>query len=118
MVETVSIFLTTIINKSLLILFIFSGPEDFAVKVENYRLDYLQDDWGNEDPTSINQALPRPNDLAQSVDNFVLSNEERNLVDRFERDSVYKFNLSSREPSPRRSLLSLCHNTQANAVSK
>ncbi len=95
MVKTVSIFLTTIINESLLILFIFNGPEDFTVEVKNYRLDYLQDDWGNEDPTSINQALPRPNDLAQLADNFVLSNEERNLVDRFEKDSVYEFNLSS-----------------------
>ena len=95
MVETVSIFLTTIINKSLLILFIFSRPEDFVIKVENYRLDYLQDNWGNEDPTSINQTLLWPNDLTQSADNFVLSNKERNLVDRFERNSIYEFNLSS-----------------------
>ena len=44
MVETVSIFLTIIINESLPISFILSGPKDFAVEVENYRLDYLQDD--------------------------------------------------------------------------
>ena len=41
MVETVSIFLITIINKNLLILFIFNGPKDFAIEFENYRLDYL-----------------------------------------------------------------------------
>ena len=99
MVKTVNIFLTTIINKSLLISFMLSGPEDFAVEVENYRLDYLQDDWGNKDPTSINQALFRPNNLAQPADNFVLLNEERNLVDRFERDSIYEFNLSSQKLS-------------------
>ncbi len=88
------------------------------VEVENYRLDYLQDDSGNEDSTSINQALLWLNDLAQSADNFVLSNKERNLVNKFERDSIYEFNLSSRELSPRRSPLSPCHDTQANAVSK
>ena len=104
--------------ESLLISFILSGPEDFAVEVKNYRLDYLQDDWRNKDSTSINQAPLWPNDLAQPADNFVLSNEKRNLVDKFERDSVFKFNLSSREPSPRRSSLSPCHDMQANAASK
>ena len=118
MVETVSIFVIIIINESLFISFILSGSEDFAVEVENYRLDYLQDDWGNEDPTSINQAPPWPNDLAQPADNFVLSNEERNLVNRFERNSVFEFNLSSQEPSPRQSSLSPRHDTQANAASK
>lgn len=44
MVGTISIFVITIINESLLISFILNGPEDFVVKVENYRLDYLQDD--------------------------------------------------------------------------
>ncbi len=57
MVETVNIFLTTIINENLLISFIFSRLEDFVVEFENYRLDYLQDDWGNKDPIFINQAL-------------------------------------------------------------
>ena len=118
MVETVSIFVTTIINESLLISFILSGPEDFAVEVENYRLDYLQDDWGNEDLTSINQAPPWPNDLTQPADNFVLSNEKRNLVDRFERDSIFEFNLISQEPLPRQSSLSSCHDTQTNAALK
>ncbi len=94
MVETVSIFLTTIIIKSLLISFILSGPEDFVIEVKNYKLDYLHDDWGNEDLISINQALFWPNDLAQPVDNFVLSNKEKNLVNSFERDNVYKFNQS------------------------
>lgn len=111
MIETVNIFLTTIISKSLLISFILSGPEGFVVEVENYRLDYLQADWGNEDSISINQAPPQPNNLAQPVDNFVLSNKERNLVDRFEKDSVYEFNLSSQKPSPRRLHLSPCHDT-------
>ena len=77
MVETVSIFVITIINKNLLISFILSGLEDFAIEVENYRLDYLQDNCGNEDFTSINQAFPWSNDLAQPADNFVLSNEEK-----------------------------------------
>lgn len=44
MVETVNIFVITIMNKSILISFIFTRPEDFAVEVENYRLNYLQDD--------------------------------------------------------------------------
>lgn len=43
MVETISIFLITIINQSLIISFILSKLEDFAVEVENNRLDYLQD---------------------------------------------------------------------------
>ncbi len=94
-VETVGIFLTTIINKSLLVSFILSGPEDFAVEVKNYKLDYLQDDWGNKDFISINQAPSWPNNLAQPADNFVLSNKERNLINKFERNSVYEFNPSS-----------------------
>ena len=101
MIETINIFLITIINKSLLISFILNGPEDFAIEVENYKLDYLQDDWENEDLTFINQAPLWPNILAQPADYFVLSNEEKNLVNRFERDSVYEFNLSSQKPSPR-----------------
>lgn len=64
MVETVSIFLTIIINKSVLISFILCKLKNFAVEVENYRLNYLQDHWGNENSTSINQAPPWPNDLA------------------------------------------------------
>lgn len=64
MIKTISIFLTTITNKSLLISFILSGPRDFTVEVKNYRPDYLQDHWGNENSISINQALFRPNDLA------------------------------------------------------
>ena len=64
MVQIVSIFLTTIINKSLLISFILSESKDFAVEIENYRLGYLQDDWGNENPISINQAFLQPNGLA------------------------------------------------------
>ena len=94
-VQTVSIFLTTIINKNLFISFIPSGLENFAVEVENYKLDYLQDDWGNKNPTSINQALSWPNGLAQLANNFVLSNKEENLVYKFKRESIYKFNLSS-----------------------
>lgn len=58
MVKTLSIFVITIINKSLLILFIPSRSEDFAVKVENYKSDYLQVDCENKDLISINQALP------------------------------------------------------------
>lgn len=42
--ETISIFVTTIINKSLSILFIFNKLEDFTIKVKNYGLIYLQDD--------------------------------------------------------------------------
>lgn len=95
MIKIVSIFLTNIINISLLISFILCGLEDFAVEGENYRLDYLQDDWRNENPISINHTLFWPNDLAQSAKNFVLSNKNRNLVNRFKRDSIYKFNLSS-----------------------
>lgn len=41
MLEIVSIFVTTIINKNLLISFILSKSEDFAVEIENYSLDYL-----------------------------------------------------------------------------
>ena len=118
MVQTISIFLITIMNKNLLISFILSQLEDFAVEVENYRLDYLQDDLENENPIFTNKALSWPNNLAQLADNFVLSNKEKNLVNRFKRDSIYEFNLSSREPSPRRLPLSPCHNTEANAVSK
>ncbi len=99
MVETVSIFLTTIINKYLLISFILSGPENFAVEIEIYKFDYLQDDWGNEDPISINQGFPWPNNLAQPANNFVLSNKEKNLVNKFKKNSIYEFNLSSRELS-------------------
>ena len=88
------------------------------VEVENYRLDYLEDDLGNEDSIFINQASSRSNDLAQLADNFVLSNEDRNLLDRFETNSIYEFNLSSQKPSPRQSLLTLCHNMQPNAISK
>lgn len=58
MVKTLGIFVITIINKSLLILFISSRPEDFVVKVENYRPDYLQVDYENKDLISINQAFP------------------------------------------------------------
>ena len=78
MIEIISIFLTTIINKSLFISFILSKPEDFAVEIENHRFDYLQDNWENENPISINQACSRLNDLAQLVDNFILSNKEKN----------------------------------------
>lgn len=118
MVETVSMFLTTIINESLLVSFILSTSEDFAIEVKNYRPDYLQDDWKNEDPTSINQVPPRSNDLVLLADNYVLSNNKSNLVDKFERDSVYKLNLSSWEPLARQSPLSPHHDTQANAISK
>lgn len=45
MVEIINIFLTIIINKNLLISFIFSGPKNFAVEIKNYRIDYLQDNW-------------------------------------------------------------------------
>ncbi len=44
MIKTISIFLITIINKSLLISFIFSRLKDFAFEVKNYRHDYLQND--------------------------------------------------------------------------
>ena len=101
MVETVSIFIITIINKNLLILFILGKLENFVVGVENYKFDYLQDDWGNEDFISINQAFFLPNNLVQLANNFMLSNEERNLVDRFEKDGIFEFNLNSRESSSR-----------------
>lgn len=54
--ETVSIFVITIINKGLLILFIFNGLENFAVEVKNYKHDYLHNDWKNKDATFINQT--------------------------------------------------------------
>lgn len=56
MVKIIYIFLITIINKSLIISFIFSRLENLAVEIENYKLDYLQNNWGNENPISINQA--------------------------------------------------------------
>ena len=34
MVKTISIFLTTIINKSLFILFILNRPKNFAIKIK------------------------------------------------------------------------------------
>lgn len=54
MIEIVNIFSTTIINKSLLISFIFSRSKDFTVIIENDRLDYFQNNWGNKDFISIN----------------------------------------------------------------
>ena len=80
--------------------------------------DYLQEDWGNKDLISINQTLLWPNDLAQLVDNFVLLNKKRNLVYRFERDSVYEFNLSSQKSLRRQSSLYPCHDMQANTSLK
>ena len=44
MIEIISLFILTIINKSLLNLFIFSEQENFVVEIENYKFDYLQDD--------------------------------------------------------------------------
>lgn len=118
MVETISIFLITIINKSLIISFILNKLEDFVVEVENNRLDYLQDDWGIENLISIKQALFWPNDLAQPADNIVLSNKEKNLVNKFKKNCVYELNLSFWESSPWQLPLSFCHNTQTNTVSK
>lgn len=92
--ETISIFVTTIINKSLSILFIFNRLEDFTIKVKNYGLIYLQDDWKNEDPISTNQASFWLSNLAQLVNNFILSNKKKNLVDKFEKNNVFEFNLS------------------------
>ena len=86
------------------------------IEVENYKLDYLQDDWGNKDSTFINQAFFLPNNLAQLADNFVLSNEEKNLVNRFEKNSVFEYNLSSRVPSPWLLSLSSCYDIQTNAA--
>lgn len=54
MIKTINIFVITIINKSLLISFILSRQENFTVEIENYKLDYLQDDWGNENLIYIN----------------------------------------------------------------
>lgn len=79
----------------LFIFFILSRLEDFAIKIENYRFDYLQDDSENEDPISINQASSWPNNLIQLAGNFVMSNKDRNLLNKFEIYSVYEFNLSS-----------------------
>lgn len=42
-VETVSIFVTIIINKNLLISFILNRSKDFAIAIENYKINYLQD---------------------------------------------------------------------------
>lgn len=81
--------------KCLLIFFIFSGPKNFAIEVENYRLDYSQDDSENEDLISINQAFFWPNNSIQLASDFILSNKDRNLLNRFEIDSVYEFNLNS-----------------------
>lgn len=58
MIEIISIFQITIINKNLFIFFILSRPKDFVVKIENYKLDYLQDNCGKENPIFINEALP------------------------------------------------------------
>lgn len=96
---------------------LFSGPKNFVVEIENYKLDYLQDDLRNEDSIFINQAPPWPNDLAQSVDNFVLSSEDRNLLDRTETNNVYEFNLNSQEPLPWQSLTSR-YDIQPNGVLK
>ena len=79
---------------------LFSRLKAFALEVENYRLDYLQDDLGNKDSISINHALPWSNDLVQPADNFRFSNEDRNLLKRFGIDSIYEFNLSSQKPLP------------------
>ena len=94
MVKIIYIFLTIIINRSLFILFIFNKLKNFAIEVENYRLNYLQDNLGNENLTLINQALFWQNNLVQLVDNFVLSNKKRNFVNKFETNSAYEFNLS------------------------
>lgn len=48
----------------------------------------------------------------------MLSNNERNLVDSFERDSIYEFNLSFQELSFRQLSLSLNHNMQLNTISR
>lgn len=92
MIEIISLFILTIINKSLLNLFIFSEQENFVVEIENYKFDYLQDDQENKNLIFINQTCSQPNDLVQPVANFILSNKKRNLVDRFEKDNVLKFN--------------------------
>lgn len=99
MIEIARIIVITIINKNLLILFIFSGSENFAIEFENHKLDYLQDSQTNKDPTSINQTSLWPNNLAQSADNFVMSIKKRNLVNKFEKNCVVEFNLSSQKPS-------------------
>lgn len=94
MIETINIFIITIINKILLIWFIFNWLKDFAVEIKNYKLNYLQNDWKNEDFISITQTVFGLNNLIQLVDNFVISNKERNLVNRFEKNSIFEFNLS------------------------
>ena len=52
------------------------------------------------------------------MDNFILSNKKRNLVDKFEKNRVYKFNLSSQKLLPRQLPLSSYHNMQTNVISK
>lgn len=73
-VKIVSIFITIIINKGLFISFIFSKPKDFLVEVENYKLDYLNNDLRNKDLIFINKTSFWPNNLAHLVDSFVLLN--------------------------------------------
>lgn len=47
-IKTINIFITIIINKSFFIFFIFNRLEKFIIKIENYSLDYWQDDLGNK----------------------------------------------------------------------
>lgn len=63
------------------------------MKLENFRLIYLQDNFKNED--TINKALLWPNDLAQLINNFILLNIDKKLLDMLKMHNVYKFNLSS-----------------------
>lgn len=53
-IKTVNIFIAIIINKSFFIFFIFNRLEKFIVKIENYSLDYWQDDLGNKNFIFIN----------------------------------------------------------------
>lgn len=72
----------------------------------------------NEVFTSINQAPLGPNNLAQLANNFVLSNKNSNLLDRFDTDRVNEFNLNSQKPSPWQSPLVSHYNMQPTTVSK
>ncbi len=110
MVGTVSIFVTIIINKSLLI--------SFLVDQKTLRLRLRITGLIICKMMRILHLSTKLLHLAQPADNFVLSNEDRNLLNRFETNSVYEFNLSSREPSPRRLPLAPRHNTQPNVISK
>lgn len=94
MIKTISIFVTTIINKNVFIFFTFDRPEYFAIEVKNYRLNYFQNNSENKNPISINHTSLWPNNLVQTMDNFVISYQNINLLDKIETNNIYRYNVS------------------------